>query len=103
MEFWSAGLGRRSSLQIACGSEETESKGRDLVLTGNVVAPVTWVYTITIEPRAWPDFFEVALCRPVATFLASHPRRWSLLAKFAVLGLLFFARYTFFLMLSPLP
>ncbi len=95
MEFWSKGLGKRSSLVILCGTETAQIKDRLIVLTGQTHAPVRWTYTMTMAAEDFRDFFGLALSAPVVRILLRRP-----LALLRAAGwiALFFARYALALM-----
>lgn len=91
MEFWSKGLGRRSMV-IDIGTEHVEDAGNELVMTGTVKAPVNWNYIISMERKCWEDFFQVALSRSLARYLAS-PDKISLFVSLTAHVLVFLVRY----------
>jgi hypothetical protein len=76
MYFWSKGLGKRSHLVIACGSEDVEQidKGENLKLLGNTRPPVEWNYEITMDQEDAVSVLKLGLTRKFARYLV-HPTR----------------------------
>lgn len=101
MRFWSAGLGRRSELHIACGTETPERRDRELVLVGTVRSPVTWEYTITMDGASWEEIVDIGLAPEFARFIASRPHRWRLLALLGWLTLRFAASFVLAVLRKP--
>lgn len=76
MRFWSKGLGRRSHLNIACGTETPviSEDRKHIVLYGTTRPPVVWNYTMTMEARDFLSILELGLSKVFLKFLL-HPKR----------------------------
>lgn len=76
MYFWSKGLGKRSHLVIACGSEDVEKVEDEdrLKLLGYTRPPVEWNYEISMDEEDAVSVLELGLTRKFARYLV-HPKR----------------------------
>lgn len=76
MHFWSKGLGRRSHLVIACGTETPviSEDSKTVVLYGRTKPPVVWNYTMTMEVNDFLSILDLGLSKIFVKFLL-HPKR----------------------------
>lgn len=76
MYFWSKGLGKRSHLVIACGSEDVEPADDEehIKLLGYTRPPVEWNYEITMDEDDAVSVLELGLTQKFARYLV-HPKR----------------------------
>lgn len=76
MNFWSKGLGKRSHLVIACGTEKPmiSEDLKTVILYGMTKPPVVWNYTMTMEVRDFLSILELGFSKTFLKFLI-HPKR----------------------------
>ena len=96
MKFWSKGLGKRS-LNLALGTEVVETDEEQVLLSGEVVEPVSWHYIMFLDGSDWVEFFEAALKPQMATYLLTK-KRMGLLVKLTLFLFKFLGLYAMALM-----
>jgi hypothetical protein len=74
MLFWSKGLGKRSHLNIACGTEQPKREGEFMLLYGMTRPPIVWNYTITMTERDFLSILDIGLSKKFLSFLMTPKR-----------------------------
>ncbi len=79
MKFWSKGLGLRSHLNIAVGTEIPKYENQFIVLYGTTLPPVVWNYTMTMGVNDFLSILKVGFTKTFLSFLLSPKRVFSAL------------------------
>ena len=86
MEFWSKGLGKRT-IALQLSKSESIKSGDMLYLKGQMEAPVSWEYIMSLKEDDILDFFSLLEDPAVADYLYTSPNRWRLYGGMIVGGL----------------
>lgn len=116
MDYWSQGLGRRSSLNIDCRRKAVDlsiedaraalqtvlpsllsrlelPEGEKVVLSGVTRPPVAWRYITLLEEKDFKSILSLAMSPETVAFLTRFSGRKKFFLKLACLMALFLGRY----------